>query len=147
LIVGVQHGRTGAWQVIEQLALAGAHAAQRAETFEVSGCRVRDDADGRLCEPGEVVDLADVIGAELDDGRVVLAIEPHQRQRHADVVVQIALRHADRAADAEDRSDELLDRGLAAAAGNRDDRNRERRAPGARHGTESTARVADLDLR
>ena len=50
LIVGVQHGRARARQVIEQLALRDADSAQRAEAFEMRRGRVRDDADGRLRE-------------------------------------------------------------------------------------------------
>jgi hypothetical protein len=133
--------------VIEQLALRDADTAQRAEPFEVRRRSVRDDADGRLREAREIVDLAGMIRAELDDADVVLRREPHQRQRDANVVVQIALRHADRAANAQDRRDELLDRRLAAAARHGDERNRERRAPSARHRAERTPGVADFDLR
>ena len=107
--------------------------------------RVRDDADGRLREPREIVDLAGVVRAELDDERIVLCRQPHQRQRHADVVVQVALRDADRAADAQDRRDELLDRRLAAAAGDGNHGDRERSAPRARH--RAQARGASRGLR
>ena len=58
--------------MIEQLALRDAYAAQRAEPFEMRRRCVRDDADGRLREAREIVDLAGVIRSELDDGCVVL---------------------------------------------------------------------------
>ena len=147
LIVGVDDRRAGTRQMVEQLAFGDADAAQRAEALEMRLGRVRDDADRRLRELREIVDLAGMVRTELDDESVVLGGQPHQRQRHADVVVQVALRDADRAADAQDRSDELLDRRLAAAARDGDRRDGERRTPRARHGTQRAARVPHLDLR
>ena len=67
LIVGVEHRRAGTRQMVEQLAFRDADAAQRAEALEMRLGRVRDDADRRLREPREIVDLAGMVRTELDD--------------------------------------------------------------------------------
>jgi hypothetical protein len=70
--------------------------------------------------------------------------QAHHGQRHADLVVQVALRGQARLlADAcgEDRGDHFLDRGLAVAAGDADDGNRKLAAPGIADAAQGRQRV------
>jgi hypothetical protein len=65
-----------------------------------------------------VRDLAQVIRAHFDDRVTMFVGQLQQRQRHADVIVQIAA-----------GADQFLGRGLAVAAGHTDDGNVELPAP------------------
>ena len=91
-----------------------------------------------------------MIHAELDHREPVRRVQTEQRERQADVVVEVARRReprvfADRSR--EDRRDHLLDRRLAVAARDRDERHREALAPAVRQRTERGARVLYLDDR
>ena len=74
--------------------------------------------------------FAGMIGADLDHRVAVRGVEPVQRERHADVIVEIAARRERRARALEDGRGHFLDRGLAVAAGDADDGHRKLRAPG-----------------
>ena len=73
------------------------------------------------------------IGAHLDDREAMLGREAQQRQRHADVIVEVAARRQAVAGLAENGRGHLLGRGLAVAAGDTHQRPakvaRARRAP------------------
>ena len=73
--------------------------------------------------------------------------QAQQRQRHADVVVEVAARGQALAGLREDRGDHLLGGGLAVAAGHADQRAGELLAPGARGALERRLRVRHHDLR
>ncbi len=133
--------------MVEQLSLGRSDTGDRAEAFEMCRVGVRDDTDGRLDEPAEIVDLTRMIRAELRNEHLVLGIELHECQRHAEVVVEVAARCANVSPAAQDTDDELLDRRLAVAARHGDDRDTEIAFPGARHLPEGRARIGDLDLR
>jgi hypothetical protein len=98
----------------------------------------------------EHVGLARMVHAQLDHREAVRGRQPQQRQRHADVVVQVAGRRepcvgADRCR--EDRRDHFLDGRLAVAARHGDERQREALAPAMRERAERGARLAAFDDR
>ena len=101
-------------------------------------------------EPREVVDLPLVVHAHLDHGEVMALAQLEQRERHADVVVEIALGREDLLARAgvhrQDRRQHFLDGRLAVAAREADDRQREGRAPAGGEAAECHAGVGDYDL-
>ena len=100
----------------EQLALGARDAGEVAEALEVFVAGIRDQRDRRLRECGERGDLARVIRAHLDHGMPVRGLEPQQRQRHADVVVEVAAGRERRARAGEDRRQQFLGGRLAVAA-------------------------------
>ncbi|MNC11812.1 hypothetical protein D3C75_595200 [compost metagenome] len=72
-----------------------------------------------LGQSNGVGNLANARGTQLDDRRGVFRGNFEQRQRGAEVVVQVATRGQDRTAGAQDAGEHFLDRGLAAGAGDR----------------------------
>jgi hypothetical protein len=77
------------------------------------------------------------------------AAQAQQHLRHADIVVEVALGSEHRIGRAsfhlQDRGEHFLHRGLAVAAGDGDDRNRETAAPRRRQTPECQPRVIDAD--
>ena len=100
----------------EHLALGAGDAGKVAETLEVLVAGVGDERDRGLRERGERGDLARVIGAHLDHRVAVRGLEAEQRQRHADVVVEVAAGRERRARAGEDRREQFLGGRLAVAA-------------------------------
>ena len=146
-IVCVDHGGVVGAERGEHLALALRDAFKAAEAFEVGRAGIDHQPDARPRDRRKMGDLAEVVGAHLDHGIAMRGFEAAQRQRHADVVVQVAARDETRAGAAEDRARHLLDRRLAVAARDADDRASEIAAPGAREGRERRQRVAHDHLR
>jgi hypothetical protein len=112
----------------------------------VRGRHVGDRADRGAGDARQRVDLPGVVHAELDHQRLVARLEPEDRQREPDVVVQVPRRapHAP-ARGLEHARAQLLGGGLAVRAGDRDDGPRELRAPCTRQGSERRHGVADHD--
>ena len=88
--------------------------------FDVRGPDAADDANLGRGHPGQGCDFARVIHAHLDHAKFVSVIEPNERQRHADVIVEIALGRLGAELGAQHRGDQFLGAGLAAAAGHAD---------------------------
>ena len=83
----------------------------------------RDKAVLGFDHVGQRLHLARTADARLDDrGQMDPRVEPRQRERHADVVVQVALGRQHRGCAAEQQTEQILGRGLARAA--RDAHNR-----------------------
>ena len=146
-IIGVDHRRAVRPERFEHLALAPGDAFDVAEAFEVRLACVDHQADRRLGDRGQVRDFAQVVRAHLDDGATMRGFEPAQRERHADVVVEVALRHETRTEVGQDRAGHFLDRRLAVAARDADHDAGERAAPGIRECGQTDQRVGDDDLR
>ncbi len=151
-VVGIEHGDAAGCQANVDLALGQRHVLHRAESFEVRALRVVHQRHGRRREARQVVDLAGVVHAHLDHCRMMLRTQLEQGQRQSDVVVQVALgrQHTlGRAAEmcAQDRRAHFLDRGLAVAAGDAQERNRETAAPGGGELAQREARVIHRDQR
>ena len=110
-------------EVVEELALAAAHPLGTAEAVEVGPADVGDEAVVGLGNRGQQGDFAAGARPHLHHAELRRGIHRQQRQRHADVVVQVALRGAEHEALGEHAADELLGRRLAVAA--RDGQNRD----------------------
>ena len=119
-IVGVDHRRRIVGQVLDQLPLCAGDAFDAAEPFEMRRGALGDDPHRRPGQSGEGGDLAGMVRSELDHCGAVPGIDAAQRERDADLVVEIAAGGGDRARSPEDRGDHVLDRGLAVAPGDPD---------------------------
>ncbi len=149
-VVGREHRDTERPQRLDHRAVLARYRLHARHELLVLALRVVDQADGGRGDGGELGDLADMVHAELDDagevpGLVVLA-QAQQRQRHADVVVQVAFGREGRIGlpGAQDRRDHLRDRGLAVAAGHRDQRKVAAPSPSRRQLAEGAPRVGHL---
>ncbi len=149
-IVGIDDRDALVGQAGEDLALGAGHRVDRAETREVRALGVIDEGDRGAGETGQIVDLARAVHAHLDDRRMVRRMQLEQRQRHADVVVEVARCRQHRMLAeirAQDGGAHLLDGGLAIAAGDADQRDVEARAPVGGELAEGQPRVGDADQR
>jgi hypothetical protein len=100
--------------------------------FLVFALRIVDQAHRRLGDRSQLRDLARMIHAQLDDCGLVRGFQPDQRQRHADVVIQVAAGRQvllGTELGGQDGRDHFLDRGLAIAAGDAYDRDVELAPP------------------
>jgi hypothetical protein len=113
--------------------------------LEVLALRVVDERDRRRGDLRKAGDLARVVHAQLDDRRPAAFAQAQQRQRQADVVVEVAFGGERRIADprAEDRRDHLRHRRLAVAARDRDERHREAAPPRGRELAQRAPAVGD----
>ena len=103
-------------QVVEQFALAAAHPLRAAEAFEVCTADVGQDAVVGLGDRGQQGDLAAGAGSHFDHAELRVAGHGEQRERHADVVVEVAARGVDLEAFGQHAAHQFLGRGLAVAA-------------------------------
>ncbi len=113
--------------------------------------RVVHQRHGRGRDAREVIDLAGVVHAHLDHRVAMVLAQLEQGERHADVVVEVALggehRRARAAMCGQDCREHLLHRRLAVAAGERHQRQREARPPVRGEPPERKARIRDHHLR
>ena len=129
----------------EQIALLERDRLARAQMLDVRAAHVRDHAHARLHDRRERRDLAAVVHPDLDHHAAVVFAAAQQRQRHAELVVQVALRLEAGCVQPEDRRTHVLGGGLAIAAGDRDHGSAEARAVTGRERPEGLGRVRDLD--
>ena len=87
---------------------------------DVRGADVEHDGDVRRDQPAQEGDVADAAGAVLERREAGLGRAPQGGQRQAELVVERALRRERRADAAEHLREQVLGRGLAAAAGDAD---------------------------
>ena len=146
-IVGIDDRRSACAEGGHGLALPLRRALDTAETLEVFRPGIGDQADARLRERHQLRHIADAICADFNHRALVRIVQAHQCQRHADVVIQVALRREAGAHTRENCSNHLLHRGLAIAASNRDQRQPEICAPLRRQALQRRQRVRYLDLR
>ena len=65
------------------------HTFERTEAFQMGFAYIGDDTAVRLYDFAEEFDFSRMIGAHLDDGKVVFRFQAEQGRGYADVVVQI----------------------------------------------------------
>ena len=128
-VVGVADERVPGPACSRISALASAIAVARAEVADVGVADVGPDPHVGPGDVDEHADLAGVVHAELHHGDVGRRAQLHQRDRQAEVVVQVAAVLHHPVAGAEHGGDRVLGGGLAGAAGDGDDA----RARGAAH--------------
>ena len=128
VVVGREHGHPGRPERFDHGAVLARHRGDAVHEFLVLALRVVDERDARRGHRGQRGDLAGVVHAEFEHrgampADLVLA-QPQQRQRHTDVVVEVARGGQRRVAQpgVQDGRDHLRDGGLAVAAGHGDQR-------------------------
>ena len=142
-VVRVEDRPAVRWQRLEQLALGRLDRLERADPGQVDRLDRGDHPDPRLGHPGQVGDLAADVHPHLEHGRLVLGAEPHERQRQADLVVEVALVAEGPEAGREHARDGLLGRRLGDAPGDADDERLEAAPPAGRDGPQRGKRVGD----
>ncbi len=130
-VVGVDHGDTTIHQSAVDCTLLLGHALKVTQTGQMGPQCVTDQRHGRRSQAGEIGDFARVVHTHLDNRNTVLGAQTQQRQRQADVIVEVAGRRqygsgrvAALAFDTRSRngSAHFLDRRFAVAAGHTDQR-------------------------
>ena len=91
LIIGVDHGDAARREVTEHRAVFRRHISDRFHELLMLALRVVDQRHCRLGDVSKIVDLARMIHAELDHADNVVRAQAQQRERQADLVVQVAL--------------------------------------------------------
>ncbi len=107
---------------VVKLTFGGLDAFEGTETQQVGTADVGDQAVVRSADLDELGDVVGVAGPHFDDGNLRPGRDGQQRQGHADVVVEIALRGRDTVFPGQDGGNEVLGRGLAVGAGQADHR-------------------------
>ena len=93
LVVAVEHRDALRGQIFKYLTLGLQNALPCvAQIFDVGVAHVGDNGDIRPYHLAQIPYLPKVVHARLDHRRLVLRHEPQQRQRRADVVVEVPLR-------------------------------------------------------
>jgi len=147
-VLGREHRHAGGAQCADHRAVLAGDGLDRVHELLVLALGVVDQRHRGLRHRGQRRDLARVVHAELDDRgampyRLVLP-QAQQRQRHADLVVEVALGGQHRRVaqpGAQDRRDHLRHRGLAVAAGDGNDGQVLLLAPGLRQQPQRRLRV------
>ena len=136
--------RGGAGEVGEERPLLVGDAVLRAEELDVRRADRGDDPDVRLGDADEVADLARMVRPHLHDEDVGVGRAVEDRERQAEVVVEVAGGGVDlEAARAEERRDEFLRRRLTGGPRHADYGRLERAAVGARDARKLLAPVDD----
>jgi hypothetical protein len=146
-VVGIDHGNAVRQQAGKDAAFFASHFVHVTHAFEVSALGIGDQGHGRRADRGQVGDFTGMVHAHLDHRRTVRGIQAEQRERQADVVVQVAARRQHGIAELrlEDGCDHFLGCRLAIRAGNGDHRQREAGAPGGGEAAQPEAGVIDDD--
>lgn len=143
VLVGNEGQSAMCGQVVEQFPLAAPDPFRAAEALEMGASDVGQDAVVGFGDRGQTGDLAAGAGPHLDDPEFGVGSHGEQRERHADVVVEVAPGGVEGEAAAEHTARKLLGRGLAVAACDGEDRDAQRAAVGAGQLLQGAERVID----
>lgn len=91
LVVAVEDGGAAGLHVGENLALGLENALPAAQILNMAVAHVGDEGHVRLHDLAEVFDLPGVIHAHFQHAQLTGAVQPQQRQRKADVVIEVAV--------------------------------------------------------
>ena len=130
-IVRREHGHAVGPQGCNHRAVLLRHRLRVGHELQVLALRVVHQRHRGPCHVGQRLDFTGVVHAQLHHRHLVLCIQAQQGQRHANVVVEVALRgqHGLRLEGAQNRRHHLCDRGLAVTARHSDQGQLELRAP------------------
>ena len=140
-LVRRDHGGAVRGQVGDQLRLGGRDRLDRAEQLEVRRADVDDHADVGLGDVRQLGDLAGAAHAHLQHERLGALRCGEQLQRQPDLRVEVAAADERPAMRRQQRGEDVLRRGLAGRAGDRDRLGAERAAPCAGERLERGERV------
>ena len=148
-VVGIDDGDAVGAEAFKDLALgAGDVGGAVKAAAQVCAHGVVDQRHLRPRQTGEVADLAEMVHAHLDHRIAVRRAQRQQRQRQADVVVEVAgggVHGISTGVGAQDGGHHLLDRGLAVGAGDADALYLQPCAPGGGQGAQRQPGVGDAD--
>ena len=130
-------------EVVEDFALAAPDPFGTSESLEVGAADVGQQPVVGFGDRAEPRQLAAGAGSHLHDAEGRFPRHGEQRQRHADVVVEVPVRGVDGVALRQHAAHELLGRGLAAAPRDGEDRNPQHPAVRARQLLKGLEGVAD----
>ncbi len=116
-VVAVEDGDAVGGNPGEKLGFGAENPFDRAEALEVRASDVGDDRDTWAEQLRQQLDLAEVVGADLDDAHGLVTPALQNGQRHTDVVVEIALRSPHGTERFERSARQILRRGLAVRPG------------------------------
>ena len=123
-IVGIVEDHTALLaEVVVQFSFCLLDALKRAEALQVGLAHGRDQAAGGLGNLRERRNLAGCAGAHFHDGHLRMLVEAEQRERHADVVVEVGLSGYQVVRLGQYGRHQLLGRRLAVGAGDAHDGN------------------------
>src|SRR5471030_22375 len=88
-VVGRENGRAVGGQRVNHRCMFQRHRFNRRHEFLMLALRVVDDSDSRRGDLAERFGFARMIHAEFDHRQLVRFVQPKQRQRQADVIVEI----------------------------------------------------------
>ena len=115
-IVRIENGCAIRRQRVDQLSFGQRHPFNAVEEFRMSVAYVSHNPYVRASNFRQRANLSGVVHAQLQHGDAAVLGQPQNRERHADVIVQISHRLSDRKAGGEQMRDGVLDRRLASAA-------------------------------
>ena len=130
-VIGWEYGRTLRRQRLQHRTILMGHSVHRLHELEVLALGVVDQRHNGLNQFGQVGNLARVVHAQFHHPHGVGCLQAQQRERHANIVVEIAFsgKRLRGLPGPQDRRDHLGDRGLAVAAGHGDQRQLKLGAP------------------
>ena len=149
-VIGVENGDAPVPEPSVDLALGARHGLDAAQTLKMGAQGVVDQGHVGPGQFRQIGNFAGMVHAHLDGGVAMFRGQFQQRQRHADVVVEIAAgsQHGRLAHfGGEDRREHLLHRGLAVTARDRGQPGWHLRAPPGRQAAQGESGVVDLQGR
>ena len=118
LIIGIQeYASSVLGNIVVQFSLGLLHALKTTEPKQVRLADIRDKTIVRLADLHQFLDVIRMIRPHLNDCKLRLGIDVQDRQRHSDVIVQIALRGRDVVLHGQHSRDQFLGGGLAVGSG------------------------------
>jgi hypothetical protein len=148
-IVGIDYRNAVRRQPLIDLGLRGGDRFHAAEQPDMRRARIRDQRKARAREMGQVTNFARVIHAHFKHRITMARTHSQQREGHTDIVVQIAFgcKHLCLvgARTAQDCGEHLLDRRLAVAACEPDQRQGKSQPPRCSEATQRGACIIDHD--
>ena len=151
-IVTIQHGGAALRQFIQQFAFGCRDVGDTAKSLQMCRGGIRDNANLRSCDLRQRRNFPRMVSTHFQHGRPVMLAQFQDRQRQADVIIQVTLCGQYRVVGVgmlgpHNRRDHFLHRGLAIAARDCNNRQLESGSPRACEYTQSLPGVRHLHLR
>jgi hypothetical protein len=145
LVVRIEHDDAAAFHLGGQCGLLPGNRILSDHVLDVGHADIGEDGGVRISDVGEHLDLTWMIHAHLGDAALITLAQRQQRERQADVVVQIAESGAGLAFAGHDDGSKILGRSFAIAAGQTDDQRAVMLAITTRHVLQGNQGVPHLD--
>ena len=147
VVVAVEHDASAVAEVLEHLGFSAENAVTVAEILKVTFADNRYNLDRRLNHFGKARHFAEARNSHFDNGSLGGVVHPEQRQRNAELVVEVALSFMYLIFLREHGGYHLFGRGLSDAAAYSDDRNIEHLAVSLRYLLYCRERIVNENVR